>query len=368
MLQTRIQEKLVENRWSANQLAQATNITPSNLSKFLNRKAEMNFISALSLVRGLFPKEEKPLMSDYVAKCKRPENIRLALEYCSRHRMVMELEALIERAKTSPNLQTREFGSAYVLVLNRLRGTYASTIFEDITSFKSSFSECAVLLRILLSYYFHDNRKFDMLFESIKGLHEEIESLPSAFIRASFSSRMHELFANASLFSYQLEEARHHCHEILLSPLSGGKIIANAYHILGMSYLYEDSATCLLYLQKAIASFQSCGLSRDAEQVEAHSLSFVRNVHSISATVPKDPEEKAHYFIRKGAFDKALSILSKLPETPFIYYYKGLCLSEQEGVDFLYRSMVSFERDGDFFYSKLPKRELIKRGQEWAVH
>ncbi|GAA0373925.1 hypothetical protein [Bacillus horti] len=62
-------------------LSYVANLNESSISRFLNGYEEINFESALRIVKFLYPEQERVIMATYIPTQK-SKNARHALEYC----------------------------------------------------------------------------------------------------------------------------------------------------------------------------------------------------------------------------------------------------------------------------------------------
>ncbi|MEJ1517368.1 AimR family lysis-lysogeny pheromone receptor [Bacillus cereus] len=367
----KVVKKILEKKnINANELAKRINITPGNLSKFLNKKIEIGFSTFLSIIMELIPEEEMELMDRYARLCKKPENIRMCMEYASRHQMTGLLDFLIEKAKKMKNCQTVESARVYELYEKVANGEFLGNSPELGLSFKITYEESAILFRIMFIYNMYIHRKFDYLFLVAKHLEEWIGKLPNSYIKESFEKRVCMIFSDAYRYIYDMEKCREYSYRIIQSPYSRGKAAGDACYNLGMSYLFEDAEKALFFMSESIKSYNEFGLANYAKQVKESMVPFVKNFYNLydDESLIEEPEEIAHYYAKNGKFEEALKILNKLEESPYIDYLKGLCYTGEKGVEYLYKSMIFFERNGDKFCSQLPKLELIKRGKSWAAY
>lgn len=355
---------------NANELAKRINITPGNLSKFLNKKIEVGFSTFLSIAMELIPEEEMELMDKYARLCNKPENIRLCMEYASRYRMNELLAFLIKKAKRMKNNQTVELAMLYELLEKLVSGKAPYNLPELCMNCKASHEESKMLRRIIFIYNMHVHRKFDFLYAIANRLEERIEKMSDSCFKKSFKDRVFMIFADAYSFKYDMEKCREYSYRIIQSPYSRGQEAGKACYNLGMSYLFEDAEKALFFMGESIKAYTEFGFENDAKQIKESIIPFVKNFYNLydDESSIEEPEEIAHYYAKNGKSEEALKILNKLEENPYTDYLKGLCYADEKGVEFLYKSMIFFERNGDKFCSQLPKLELIKRGESWAAY
>lgn len=367
-MDTVVKKILEKKNINANELAKRINITPGNLSKFLNKKIEVGFPTILSIIMELLPEEELELMDKYARLCNKPENIRMCMEYASKHQMTGLLKILIEKAKQMKNNHTVELAKVYELLEKVRNGEFPQNLPELCMSCKANYEESKILFRIVFSYTMYVHRKFDYLFSMTDYLEEQIEKMPNGYIKDSFKIRVFMICSNAYNLSNNMEKCREYSYRIIQSPYSKGKATGNAFYNLGMSYLFEDAEKALFFMSESITAYNEFGFENDAKQIKESIIPFVKNFYGLyeDESLIETPEGIAHYYAKNGSSEEALKILNQLEESPLIYYLKGLCYTDKKGVEFLYKSMIFFERNGDKFRSQLPKLELIKRGESWA--
>ncbi|MCU7667285.1 AimR family lysis-lysogeny pheromone receptor [Bacillus thuringiensis] len=369
-MDTVIKKILEKQNINANELAKRINITPGTLSKFLNKKVEIGFSTILSIIMELIPEEELELMDRYARVCEKPENIRMCMEYAARHQMTGLLRFLVGKAKKMKNYQTVELSKVYELYEKVANGEFLGNSPELGVSFKITYEESAILFRIMFIYNMYIHRKFDYLFFVAKNLEGRIDKLPNSYIKESFEKRVYMIFSNAYRYNYDMEKCREYSYRIIQSPYSRGKAAGDACYNIGMSYLFEDAEKSLFFMRDSIKAYNEFGFENDAKQIKESIIPFIKNFYNLydDESSIEEPEEIAHYYAKNGKSEEALQILNKLEESPYTDYLKGLCYTDEKGVEYLYKSMIFFERCGDKFCAQLPKLELVKRGKSWAAY
>lgn len=369
-LEKAIKKELERKNLNANEFAKAINVTPGNLSKFLNKKAEVSFSTFLTMVCKLIPEKEVELMKKYASMCSKPENVRLSMEYACRHQLFPLLLDLIKRAKEMKNSETVEMAQVYEFYHEMFMGKFPDCFMKKHLKIQTKYDKSKLLTRLIFCYYLLQRREFGTLRELIRHLDEQIDEMQDGYLKDSFKTRVFEIYSHAHLKKYNLDKSREYAMKIINYRYSGGQVLGNAYEILGISYMFENAEKSLFYLNECIKTLKEHGFEHDVERVEKNRISIVKNYHGLLSDdcEIENPLEKAYFLITTGKNDEALVLMNEVPDNPLKDYLKGLCYSGMKGVEFLYQSMISFERQGDQFTSQLARQELVKRGHTWAKY
>ena len=356
---------------NAKEFAKLLKVTPGNVSKFINKKAEINFVTFLNMIQVLSPEKEFELMQKYVLTCTKPQNVKLSMEYLSRHSLSDLLEILIDKALTMKNALTAEMAELYKFLNEMSNESFPKCFVKKYFQMQPKDENSKLLLHLIFSYYLLERAQYKTLFELLEEIDERIETMTDDYLKNSFKTRIFEIYSDAFLALDEREKTRSYALEILKYPYAGGKVLAKAYHNIGFSYLFESQEKTLCYLKKSIQTYKEHGYIETANWILDNRMLPTENYFSLiseeqfTKDTQKYPMEYAHFLITKKRVDEALKVLAEVPDNPYKDYIKGLCFPDEKGIVLLYKSMLSFERMGNKFSSNLAKNELIRRGYVW---
>ncbi|MFP3727939.1 AimR family lysis-lysogeny pheromone receptor [Priestia filamentosa] len=363
-----IKKELERRNITANEFAKMINVTPGNLSKFFNKKSELSFITFLNMIHALFPEKEMKLMEKYVLSCSKPKNVRLSMEYVSRHYLSELLEKIVEKSFKVNNSLTEEFAELYKFLNEMSDKDFPKSFMSKFLSMQPKERTSKLLLNLIFSYYLLKRSDYRTLFELLDEIQTGIEDMKDGFLKDSFKTRVFEIYSDAYLALFEIEKTRKYAQKILEYPYAGGKVLGRAYHNLGFSYLFESKEKTTCYLEKSVQIFNEYGYKKEAQWVLGNRLMLVKNYYSMvdetyfEENKDDKPIEYAHFLVKSRKYEEALRVLESVPDNPLKDYIKGLCFSDKKGIVLLYRSMLSFERIGNKFSSHMVGEELRRRG------
>jgi len=363
-----IKKEMERKNINAKEFAKLLSVTPGNISKFMNKKAEINFVTFLNMIQVLSPEKEFELMQKYVLSCTKPQNVKLSMEYLSRHSLSDLLEKLIDKALTMKNALTAEMAELYKFLNEMSNEGFPKSFVKKYFQMQPRDDNSKLLLHLIFSYYLLERAQYNTLFELIEEIDERVETMTDEYLKDSFKTRIFEIYSDAFLTLDEREKTRCFAQEILNYPYAGGKVLAKAYHNIGFSYLFESQEKTLYYLNKSVQTYKEHGYIETANWILNTRLLPTENYFSLISEEqftkkPNEyPMEYAHFLIVKKRYNEALKILEGVPDNPYKDYIKGLCFPDEKGIVLLYKSMLSFERVGNKFSSNLARNELKRRG------
>jgi len=363
-------QELNKRNLTAKELAEIIHVAPSNISKFLNKKVETSFCTVLSIIRELFPADEFHLITKYAPKIfKKPENIKSVFLYAWKNCLEELLIGTVEQAKKTKNALLQEFVIVYEYVDKRLCNELTDDFYHFYLENRFQFEESQLIMDTLFAYFLLETmpNRYRFLNHLLPSMEQRVVCIQNDFLRNCVLSWIFDLYSLGNLFQFNLEKSR----EYALKNLEVSQFFscnkASAYKVLCMSYLYEDHNKSAAYFYECLEEISKNPTLSNLTSFEIKNKLFIQNLLGLKELPITDefPLEKAHYFIRNGRHEEAILILNTLEETPLSNYYKGLCLSGASGVEFLYKSLITYERMGNRFYAQLAKNELLKRGHKW---
>lgn len=374
MLQNLIINEVEKKEIPFKKIAMAIDVSPAAISSFLHGKSEINFYSALKIVRYLFPEKEHEVIPMYIRNLSKPENIRMAMEYASQQNFLSLLQYLVYSQLSSNNVVNREWARIYELDYKLKSGeTTPQELLIRLKRIRVNTVEMVFMHHWIDVYYSLIKRD---LFLVIHFLNEQLEILleeiSEPFLYKCFSTRLYTVLANKYLYLDDTEKSRFYSQEGIKNNISV-ESVARMHHIKGLSYMFEDGDIAISHLTTAKHLYQKISLEVQYVNIEK-SLIFTSSFWRKEIDIKTDIEdlgyiqEIAHHYISKGNYKKAKEILlnineNKLEPYPkcFQYYYLGLI---EKDINYFYKSLMLFNQRGDKFFGKLPAIELLKAGEK----
>ncbi|PGW35150.1 AimR family lysis-lysogeny pheromone receptor [Bacillus thuringiensis] len=357
-------------------LAKEMGIAGGTLSKNLTGKTQFGFWSLLKLLNILYDDKNKrqEMLYNFCSVTTSKINLRIAMEYANAKGDLGLLKLVVDSEKESSLAMNREWAYAYELVWMRSSGILqGKALLDELEERKKrkiiKTEEIKVLYGILTFYTMYDLEKFNSLFDYAEVMQPNIELITDDFIRAAYSGRIKEGLSYAYLMQDKVDKARELCHEIL--HLKDDKdyfslLRASALVYLAESYTFESYERATWYINKSLEMLDLCQSERANKRKESifttHAFIKLVNQQELDNIKIYHPAEEAFLEIVKGNSQKAIEILVELERnkgflTPMQYCYLGIAKND---ITLIENSIMQFECEGNRFYSKLPKKMLVK--------
>lgn len=377
MLLQIIRNELEKKNIDLKAISKVTETSPASVSNWLNQKNEICFPTAVRIVKYLFPDKEKERIAEYISFQKKPENLRLSMEYASFHNLNDSLEKLITSQKKSNNLLNREWAKTYELdLLYRLGKMPFKDLINSSNNLKVKSSEMKILKRWLEIRGFHREKIHGYLLYLVEDFYKEIDRFPNNFLKEYFRLRIDMTLCNIYLYNDNIKEFRECAMKVISSNLDD-IIVAKLMHGLGISYMLEDYDLSIKHLLKAKRIFEENEHTYQIRNV-TRSIIFVSNywnkICGLGNEIEKEVEdihEIAHLAIKKGQVQQAQNILLNIDveklnnyRQAFHYYFRGLAFNN---TDYFYMSLNLFNQCGDKYFGKLPCYELLRAGEKELI-
>lgn len=357
-------------------LAKEMGVAAGTLSKNLTGKTQFGFWSLLKLINILYDdiNKRQEMLYNFCSVTTSKINLRIAMEYANAKGDLGLLKLVIDSEKKSSLAMNREWAFAYELVWMRSSGILqGKALLDELEERKKrkiiKTEEIKVLYGILTFYTMYDLEKFNSLFDYAEVMQPNIELITDEFIRAAYSARIKEGLSYAYLMQDKVDKARELCHEIL--NLEDHKdcfslLRASALVYLAESYTFESYERATWYINKSLDMLDLCQSERANKRKEAilTTYAFIKlvNQQKLDNIIIYHPAEEAFFEIVKGNSQRAIEILIELEKnkgflTPMQYCYLGIAKND---VTLIENSIMQFECEGNRFYSKFPKKILVK--------
>lgn len=373
---SRIETDLFFKQISNREVANTLNVHHSTFSNKLYGRNEFDCTLLLKFLRYLYPNDVCKRRAYYWMYYKdemKPKNVYLTLELSN---LLGELPsqkrvlAAIKRKRNKNRHISIQTAKVYELLYLRSKGEFTPKGFINEFSKlrenqKSSDPVVRIISQITYIYTLFDNNEYKLIINHLEKVEREIQKLNIGTLKKPFELRIKELFAFAYLYRKDLKKSREYCMSIIndedcIFP----KIIANAYLILGQSYIFSNYKISKKYLEEGIETLKNPLNSkmRNYKIIIEDTLAFLK-IHwrrDLEDIKINDDGELAYFNIIQGNTSKALTILHNLKIkygrlSAFQLCYLGFALKNKKYIE---ESKELFLKSGNFFFAKLPEYYL----------
>lgn len=363
-------------RRSQGALAKEMGVAGGTLSKNLTGKTQFGFWTLVKLLNILYDdiNKRQEMLYNFCSVTTSKINLRIAMEYANAKGDLGLLKLVVDSEKKSSLAMNREWAYAYELVWMRSSGILqGKALLDELEERKKrkiiKTEEVKVLYGILTFYTMYDLEKFNALFDYAEVMQPNIELITDEFIRAAYSGRIKEGLSYAYLMQDKVDKARELCHEIL--NLEDDKecfalLRASALGYLAESYTFESYDRASWYVNKALETLDSCHVERAKKRRKNifNTYAFIKLVNKQGLDNIKiyNVCEEAFYQVLIGKSDVAIKLLKECEIkdgklSPMKKCILGYALKDTKLIE---ESIVDFECEGNRFYSKFPKKMLVK--------
>ncbi|WP_345242822.1 AimR family lysis-lysogeny pheromone receptor [Pontibacillus salipaludis] len=307
------------------------------------------------------------LTKEFCFLCQTDENKRVGMEYLYMNGLLDEVQELVKVNEESDNRVNREWAYLYQFFLDRkLRNAEISDSEAFFSKFSSADPELDCLIIFTKIYARCDKFDFSLVETCREELTEKLLKIENTLLRIYFQLRENEIMF---LFHWKQNDAeisqtyaKNLIENTLINYEKKCYVVAN----LAETYVYDDFEKAKAYVEEARALAIKYNLSYFLGVINDRIVPFIHAVNQDCEGIEtNDVAEAAHLAAVRGEDEEAISLLNTLDElTPFQEYYLGLA---KDDVDILYNSYNRLiDETKDYFFARLPYRELKKRG--WNIY
>ncbi|UOE93789.1 AimR family lysis-lysogeny pheromone receptor [Alkalihalobacillus sp. LMS39] len=368
-LRNLLSEQLQENPSLYLKISEISNHTKEELNDFIYDKTIfLDFGKLLDIINVISPENSAEIIKQYIETIDvNHPTAQQVLEYVFINRFDY-CYSFLNRMLEAMNEENRYFATVYKLHYKNLSQWFQ----YDLNEIASSPTLHAFKTIIeLYSLYTHDHiptalRKKDYVEYTINNFVQD------EFIRKYYLVHYYRVLMIILLNQDEISECRRMANEILrLKDRVGYNFLKNAYHVLGMSYLFEDYDKGIHYLYKTRELYKIHPFSYDGDlhsSINLHQILWGEEPEDLRFNSEKnlDIHDIVHYYIMKNDYAKARQTLLKVNEdeikerdNAFHFLYKGIL---EDNTDHFYKSIMLFKQIGDKLHCQLPINELKKRG------
>ncbi|MFP7287232.1 AimR family lysis-lysogeny pheromone receptor [Shouchella clausii] len=329
----------------------------------------LEFEDILTIVKYVDEDHSLDIMNMYCYHATKLESVQSAFEFASSYRNYNLLLALLDKHQHDDLLT--QWCQVYELVSTLY---HPCLNYRDILSGSEQLLACIksktlrVKLKILRFSSYYNLKQYKMAYTLALEKADALKSLQPGYIKSSFAAK---IASNLAIIHYNAESNLEKAEELILStivnPASQEYILANVHQILGQILIFSNFEKSKQHLLTLINLYQKLKFS-PADVIKNNDLPFLHNVHQKYFPLDEDMdiEERAHQYIIRKQFDKALTLLDLAEQqngkNKFNLFYRAMATDNYH----IYKEALHFAMmDGEIIYSKwmfnkFEKKYLIK--------
>lgn len=250
--------------------------TSQELSDYLHGKKGIGFRKLLRLSYLLYPEKQMSVMKEWCLRLVTTESIKQSFEYASITRDKELLKKLIDKHHDDGGVISKCVSIYTILYKFYTNVISAKDIPKELKKVGSLKDELYILGLILKCYNHYYREKYDSMLETAHEAEEMIYELSdrNLFIKECFLHRIAEVLGNVGVYMNDKEVTRYYANLIISAELCA-KTVSDAYYLLGMTYITEDSQRCVDYLQLRYEISKKVG-EADIEENARRDLDFAK--------------------------------------------------------------------------------------------
>ncbi|UOE93786.1 AimR family lysis-lysogeny pheromone receptor [Alkalihalobacillus sp. LMS39] len=350
-------------------ISEISGFKEEEINSFLtNETVFLDFGKLLDVIDSFFPEQANDLIEHYIKSLNiNHPTAQQVLEYVFINRLDYSFPFLY-RMMGASNEENQNFASIYKFHYEN----YAKPFKYDFRETKSS-PTLHAFKTIMEAYTLYKQVDVPTLIRKKEYVEYTINNfVKDEFIRNYYLLHHYRVLMGIMLDQNEIEECRRMANEILqLRKRVSLNFANNAYHCLGISYLFEDYDKGIYYLKKTRDLYRKMPQFPDSDihsSINLHQMLWNREPEELrpNSNVIGDKHDIVFYFVHKHDFESAKEILFNIDESKisqrdsaFHFYLKGIL---EDDSDHLYKSIMLFKQIGNKFYIQLPINELKKKG------
>ncbi|PEO56915.1 hypothetical protein COI63_24835 [Bacillus toyonensis] len=331
-------------------------------------KTEMKLDVFLKIVYALYEDEvaRRKRMNLFILEAKTPLNIKKGVCFahvCGEYSVINELVS-----KHAKNVHVDKYLKVYDIYNqrseNKLKGQELIDKIEE--SAICSDPECQTLMNLIymVAMYDQDNAKATAPYAKLA--YKNLQEIEQKFIQGCLTIQYNERIAYQYLLNNDIKEAREKCYEIINCELQVPILKATAKGCLGESYIYECPLTAEKHITEALSWLEEIKVPKQSQKFFAFKTTLAHLYLEYNFNIDKidfnyiHVNEEALYECLHGNREKGLSMFKSLKEKGFTSHQLFAYSKVTNDLEGLRASLISFQRDGNIFYSEGVKRILMK--------
>lgn len=348
-------------------VAKSLGLEPRTLDYFKSGERNLGFRYLIKLSYVVNPKAQHEKLAEWCLRFDTTELIKNSFEYAAITRNVKLLKKLLDIHKDSTGT-IKEciliYGFIYKGMSNELN---FSEILQKISELKSiKDSALKILVEINRCIGLFHRRRFVTLPDDIYDLENKVKKMSDKrelFLKECFLYRLSEIACHSHLHLNNLEHARHYA-RILIYANINHKVKSEALYVLGMSYLNEESSSCLKYLEESLSVMKLTKIDFLVE-FSLYNLNCAKLYMGIELPSDADPSLMAFEKFKKGqlAKEEAVELVKESEDPDLISLFDGI---SGDSIDTLYDKFHEFAADANYYFAAIVVKELMNRGENSA--
>jgi hypothetical protein len=348
-------------KYTHKELGNKVGLSKNAVTGVLTNGTETNFTASVLFAKVINPDNYIEVATTWSVNHRRPENMKLILEFLSANRKFDTLKMYIAEMRNDCSQKNQCLLDAYE-VLHEYQSTYKveKSFLEKVEQLRETVPEAKFLKEMIKVYYYNDINEVGTLSLHLERAAILLNDVTQAKLKEIYAVRISEMKSTSMLFNAcDVEAARAYSEEIVKNfYFFGATYEAGHYYRLGMSYFFQQPEMCLNYLEKAAQTYRAAGDEENAVALERNEMSLVKVRAGIVSDVMeiKGTPSEAHYLIANGKAEQAKDVIAELnQDSPFTKYYAGMAESNPF---LLLEALKLLINKGNKFYAKLPLEAL----------
>jgi transcriptional regulator with XRE-family HTH domain len=367
-----IKEDAEKMKITFEKLGNLIGVTKAQVSFYLNGSNHIVFEKFLTIIQFLYEDVDKinSLLLKYALSLNETKirDIRKTIEFLYNHGRSDYVKKIVKVNKKD------SYAKVYSIILARNERKINSKGFlvklEELKYQNKLTEDTKLLISTYMLYAYSANKAYSLVPILSFDLLNTITKMKETYITKSLTYKVKESIAFVYLKQNQLGSLRELAKTVINDsenyPLSKVYMLA----LLSESYVFSSYTLSMYYLTKAINNYNKLGggkSNRRQRMLEAtHDFINIYHKHFENLFLT-DPAEKAHYLFstqESKNIKQAFKIIEEIKEknegklSPHQQYYIAMGTGDY---DLMKQCLIEFERNGDIFYTKLPKRHLLEK-------
>ncbi|WP_059105515.1 AimR family lysis-lysogeny pheromone receptor [Shouchella shacheensis] len=323
----------------------------------------LDFEDVVTIVKHVNPDHFLEIMGEYCRTTNKLASVKAAFEFASLYLQKELLEFLINRHQEDELL--KDWCDAYEIKLRYLTGHLkAEDMIGVMRAELTPTSDFDLIINndIMEVISFYRVREYSASLYLAQQLEEKIQRSSNGFLKTTFSARLGVHFAITYLYAHNdLVKAENYALSVLVNPVAPQPLIAAVHHTLSLIYLFTNEDRSLEHLNIAIEMFRELGNQPQVDILLQDDLILLKNVYgkSVDLNGRIDLNERAHQYIVRGDYKKALDTLALVDSTGNTSYlsefYKAKASKDPNQYVKALRLAI---KSGNVFYSEWYLREM----------
>ncbi|SLL37372.1 Uncharacterised protein [Mycobacteroides abscessus subsp. abscessus] len=360
-----IKNRIESQKLKLAHVSNLSDVSVSSISRFLNQTSRELEVDAVErILKVVAPDLRVKFLKRYLLLCKRPKNLRMALEMSKTHRWDSIFEKMLTKCLEDRNPEVSELANIYLLLHKWQNQELSAKELYNITRHKKAlYQEGKNLLRILETYALCSQSNFDFMVTSIGDVEKSIDMMDESYFKKTYKARIAEIIMIINLRYYDNPKLVREYGKIILNSPCGHNLKASSYFLIAQSYLFTDIDKLQKYYNKSLSIYEKYNNKNMIEAIKINQEFADMLWDKTDMTSFKCIENEILHTYKTNNLEKMEELVQHIDLTnasPMEKYIVGLVTGNS---DLLYSSLLSYKKIGDKFHSNLPRLALLKLGE-----